>query len=55
MQQKLTQDSTQHEMVTLIVSVWCAQVVYKVYDHTDLEPLLEQVNAERQKEKDEES
>ena len=32
-----------------------AQVVYKVYEYEDLKPLLEVVNAERQKEKDEES
>ena len=31
------------------------QVVYKVYEQEDLKPLLEEVNAERQKEKDEES
>jgi len=31
------------------------RVVYKVYEQEDLKPLLEEVNAERQKEKDEES
>lgn len=30
-------------------------MVYKVFDHEDLKPLLEEVNAERQKEKDEEA
>ena len=31
------------------------QVVYKVYEDVDLEPLLTEVNAIRKKEKDEES